>query len=187
MNLSHMVTVATSTLEALKFMHSQRIIHGNVTLRNLLITPNGYIKLCDFSAAQKYPYTCGNRGKLAYSAPELVRGGWAANKFGTAVDIYAFGITMIGELYNSLNVNSCVSFLCIPELLDDIVPYSALTRIEFIQIMKDCHFTPPTVQGLRFEWHATMFGKYVDKALDIHPLERWSASQLLEAFRKEEI
>ena len=100
MALSDILHIASSTLEALKFMHAREYIHCDVKLRNIILTQGGGIKLADFGAARKYPYDGGETGTLYFNAPELIRSNWSSERFGPGVDIYAFGITLIGKSRN---------------------------------------------------------------------------------------
>lgn len=68
------------TLSALSHAHAQGVIHRDVTPANLIVTPDGIVKLTDFGVAK----SCGDLeltsrgeviGSLHYMAPEQVKGG----------------------------------------------------------------------------------------------------------------
>ena len=100
--------VATSVLKALQFMHSHRILHCDVRLRHILLTDNGGVKLCGFGSTRSYPYLGGETGRLQYQAPELIRWNWTPEAYGPKVDIWAFGITMIGKFKLQLKICKCI-------------------------------------------------------------------------------
>ncbi len=68
------------TLSALSYAHSQGVIHRDVTPANLIITPEGIVKLTDFGVAKSVAdlelTRCGEVvGSLHYMAPEQIQGG----------------------------------------------------------------------------------------------------------------
>ena len=82
-------------LEALEEIHKQKIIHGDLSLGNLMRTPKGDVILIDFGAAKEYGIDRPNCSlsflKPDYAAPEQFhpRGGGADE--GPWTDVYAVG------------------------------------------------------------------------------------------------
>lgn len=71
-------------VSALKFLHENKILHGNLKPGNILLDKNFYPKVCDFLHCQKL-----NDTKLnAYLAPEVLQGEIGGN----ASDVFSFGI-----------------------------------------------------------------------------------------------
>lgn len=77
------------------YLHSRRIIHGDIKPENLLITAAGQVKICDFSVSQRFQ---GNNDELrrspgtpVYTAPECITG---TTYRGRAADIWAMGVTL---------------------------------------------------------------------------------------------
>lgn len=97
MVLADILHIAGSTLEALKFIHARGFIHCDVKLSNMILTFEGKVKLADFGAARRHPYMGIETGTIYFNAPEQIRSNWDIKDFGPAVDIYAFGITVIGK------------------------------------------------------------------------------------------
>ena len=79
--------------DALAFVHEKGFIHRDVCPRNLMVTPEGVVKLIDFGLAvpNKPEFRRpGNRaGTANYMAPELIKRAPTDEK----VDVFAFGVT----------------------------------------------------------------------------------------------
>ena len=91
-------TIAKQTLEALKFMHKQRVVHKDLKLSNILLSSTGVIKLCDFGIAQILPHAGApplkvekRIGTLGYMAPELLHPG---QPYSELVDVWSFGVVL---------------------------------------------------------------------------------------------
>ena len=80
-------------LQALDFLHSNKIMHRDVKPENLLLSRNGVLKLCDFGFARgtrqqaNYRYTDYVSTRW-YRAPELLVGDAC---YGYGVDVWALG------------------------------------------------------------------------------------------------
>ena len=63
-------------MQAVDYLHSNKIVHGDIKLSNIMIDLNGKIKLIDFGFST-FPYTKDNLikkfcGTPAYMSPELL-------------------------------------------------------------------------------------------------------------------
>jgi eukaryotic-like serine/threonine-protein kinase len=81
------------TLAALGYAHAQGVVHRDVTPANLLVTPEGQIKLTDFGLSKSYGdqlvTNCGEiLGSLPYLAPEQLKGVTHPDR---RSDLYAVG------------------------------------------------------------------------------------------------
>jgi hypothetical protein len=72
--------------------HAKQILHRDVKPQNLVLLPDGVVKVVDFGlAAEAEPGLAGSRiGTPHYMAPEI----WEARPAGTTSDVYALGITL---------------------------------------------------------------------------------------------
>ncbi|KAL3833334.1 hypothetical protein ACJIZ3_008070 [Penstemon smallii] len=78
-------------LKGLNFIHKFGYVHCDIKLQNILLTPNGGLKIADFGLAKRVGSENGSgfdlRGTPLYMSPEMVAGG----KQGTPADIWALG------------------------------------------------------------------------------------------------
>eukprot|EP00510_Aplanochytrium_minuta_P002384 CAMPEP_0184020576 /NCGR_PEP_ID=MMETSP0954-20121128/9423_1 /TAXON_ID=627963 /ORGANISM="Aplanochytrium sp, Strain PBS07" /LENGTH=402 /DNA_ID=CAMNT_0026302447 /DNA_START=161 /DNA_END=1369 /DNA_ORIENTATION=- len=82
--------------DAVRFLHSNGIIHRDIKEDNILVTEAGVPKLCDFGTACKYngiaiPYDSSYVGTESYSPPEIIQ----KKEYDTKVDVWALGVTML--------------------------------------------------------------------------------------------
>ncbi|TPX67165.1 hypothetical protein CcCBS67573_g07583 [Chytriomyces confervae] len=89
----------TQLVDGVGYLHSQSIIHRDIKAGNLLITPDGVVKISDFGVAERFSvYQSGNlmsdvfAGTHQFMAPEICEGidSFEAEK----VDIWACGVTL---------------------------------------------------------------------------------------------
>jgi tRNA A-37 threonylcarbamoyl transferase component Bud32 len=90
----HQSTVCDLTLqmcEILSYLHANKVIHRDFTPDNLMLSPDGRLKLIDFNVAQQIQSGATGTivGKHAYLPPEQFRG-----KATIQSDLYALGATM---------------------------------------------------------------------------------------------
>ena len=81
------------SLQALRFLHANGVIHGDVKPSNMLVDARGRVKLGDFGLARRASSEQGSllKGTTKYMAPELV-----SNQFGPigpASDLYSLGFS----------------------------------------------------------------------------------------------
>lgn len=89
------VTYIEQVLEALEYAHARQVVHRDVKPANMLLTPQGLVKLTDFGIArssndQSLTLTGTTTGSLAYMSPEQIKGeGTDARS-----DVYSVGISL---------------------------------------------------------------------------------------------
>ncbi|KAK8846200.1 hypothetical protein M9Y10_020206 [Tritrichomonas musculus] len=92
-NENQIKTIILGFLDAIRYLHSRGISHGDIKSENILLNKNNVAKLCDFGYCRT-TFIAGNESKngtLYYAAPELFRRG----EFDPLKsDIYAVGITL---------------------------------------------------------------------------------------------
>lgn len=92
------VNLIIQTLEALDYLHRRGIIHCDIKPGNVLVTPDGVVKLLDFGLATLRGESGSSMGTLPYTAPELLQeDGRGADELS---DLYAVGV-MAYELFSN--------------------------------------------------------------------------------------
>ena len=103
--------VVAHLCRAVEFLHAQNIIHRDIKISNILLSPDGYLRLCDFGVSTKMRSENSVRnscvGTLGYLAPEVIQ----EMPHSTAADIWSLGCTMLELLsgkkpYSDLNAGA---------------------------------------------------------------------------------
>ena len=93
-DLRSRLRIALQTARALRYIHTQRIIHRDVKPENIHVTPDGVVKLMDFGIAKTDGMAMTRVGFVLgtpyYMSPEQIRG----QAVDQCVDVYAFGILL---------------------------------------------------------------------------------------------
>jgi serine/threonine protein kinase len=105
--------------EALAVAHAAQIVHRDIKPDNVMVRPDGYVKLLDFGLAKVQPEMLGLQpaartteagvllGTLAYMAPEQARGDLITQE----ADVFALGV-MLYELITGPSCNRRSSQPC---------------------------------------------------------------------------
>mmetsp|Transcript_14670 Transcript_14670/g.31983 ORF Transcript_14670/g.31983 Transcript_14670/m.31983 type:complete len:596 (+) Transcript_14670:137-1924(+) len=102
LQMSHadIIRIFREMLQGIKHLHSCNVAHRDVKLDNFLVGDDGIVKIADFGLA----IACSPNSKLTgvagtppYMAPEMLWG----QRYGTKVDLWAFGTTAYVILYGS--------------------------------------------------------------------------------------
>ena len=106
MPLESLKTTLAHGLRALKFLHSNGIVHGDVKPSNMMIDRRRRVKLGDFGLARRVSNEQGSliKGTTKYMAPEVVSDEFG--EVGPASDLYSLGFAayelMCGENFEEL-------------------------------------------------------------------------------------
>jgi serine/threonine protein kinase len=93
--------VIGAVADALRAAHSQKIIHGDISSRNILISELGQVKLSDFGQARSLGVSTmltRNKGSIDYLAPER----WEGAPTSREADVFALGI-LVYEILSGEN------------------------------------------------------------------------------------
>lgn len=106
LNLDYVRIALFHSLQALKFLHANGVIHGDIKPSNLLIDKRGRIKLGDFGMARRAGNEDGSllKGTTKYMAPEVVSDQFG--RVGPHSDLYSLGFSiyelLCGENFETL-------------------------------------------------------------------------------------
>jgi serine/threonine protein kinase len=98
--LDRVIGVGAQLAGALAYAHARGVIHRDVKPANVLLRPDGRVKLADFGIARLIGDASGHTrtgqaiGTAAYLAPEQVTG----DELGGAADVYALGLVLLEAL-----------------------------------------------------------------------------------------
>ena len=87
--------IAAQVCEALEYAHAHGVIHRDVKPQNILLTPEGDVKVTDFGIARALSSATITQtgtvlGSVQYLSPEQARGGTV----GRAADLYSLGVVL---------------------------------------------------------------------------------------------
>ncbi|KAL7889863.1 hypothetical protein AOLI_G00021210 [Acnodon oligacanthus] len=154
--------VCKQTLEALAYLHENKIIHRDLKAGNILFTSDGDVKLADFGVSAKNTKTLQRRdsfiGTPYWMAPEVVMCETSKDRpYDYKADIWSLGITLI-------------------ELAQIEPPNHEMNPMRVL--LKIAKSEPPTL--LQPSRWSPEFSDFLKKALDKNVDQRWSATQLLQ-------
>ncbi|NWI94075.1 SLK kinase, partial [Pitta sordida] len=154
--------VCRQTLEALNYLHENKVIHRDLKAGNILFTLDGDIKLADFGVSAKNTRTIQRRdsfiGTPYWMAPEVVMCETSKDRpYDYKADIWSLGITLI-------------------EMAQIEPPHHELNPMRVL--LKIAKSDPPTL-AQPSKWSSD-FKDFLKKCLEKNVDARWSATQLLQ-------
>ncbi|KAJ8402756.1 hypothetical protein AAFF_G00364280 [Aldrovandia affinis] len=154
--------VCRQTLEALAYLHENKVIHRDLKAGNILFSQDGDIKLADFGVSAKNTKTLQRRdsfiGTPYWMAPEVVMCETSKDRpYDYKADIWSLGVTLI-------------------ELAQIEPPNHEMNPMRVL--LKIAKAEPPTLMQPS-RW-SPEFSDFLRKALDKNVDNRWSTAQLLQ-------
>ncbi|KAM5324067.1 STE20-like serine/threonine-protein kinase isoform 2-T2 [Glossophaga mutica] len=158
---SQIQVVCRQTLEALNYLHDNKIIHRDLKAGNILLTLDGDIKLADFGVSAKNTRTIQRRdsfiGTPYWMAPEVVMCETSKDRpYDYKADVWSLGITLI-------------------EMAEIEPPHHELNPMRVL--LKIAKSEPPTL-AQPSKWSSN-FKDFLKKCLEKNVDSRWTTSQLL--------
>ncbi|XP_004631567.1 STE20-like serine/threonine-protein kinase isoform X2 [Octodon degus] len=159
---SQIQVVCKQTLEALSYLHDNKIIHRDLKAGNILFTLDGDIKLADFGVSAKNTRTIQRRdsfiGTPYWMAPEVVMCETSKDRpYDYKADVWSLGITLI-------------------EMAEIEPPHHELNPMRVL--LKIAKSEPPTL-AQPSRWSSN-FKDFLKKCLEKNVDARWTTSQLLQ-------
>ncbi|XP_059215698.1 STE20-like serine/threonine-protein kinase isoform X2 [Centropristis striata] len=154
--------VCRQTLEALLYLHENKVIHRDLKAGNILLSLDGEVKLADFGVSAKNTKTLQRRdsfiGTPYWMAPEVVMCETSKDRpYDYKADIWSLGVTLI-------------------ELAQVEPPNHEMNPMRVL--LKIAKSEPPTLMHPS-RW-SPEFNDFLRKALDKNVDNRWSTLQLLQ-------
>ncbi|XP_062863575.1 serine/threonine-protein kinase PAK 4 [Trichomycterus rosablanca] len=150
-------TVCEAVLQALAYLHSQGVVHRDIKSDSILLSLDGRIKLSDFGFCAQISKDIPKRKSLVgtpyWMAPEVI----SKSPYGTEVDVWSMGIMVV-------------------EMVDGEPPYFSETPVIAMKRLRD--EPAPTIRNV--QQVSPMLKDFLDRMLTRDPLERASATDLLE-------
>jgi serine/threonine protein kinase len=142
------VSIATQVAAALDEAHKHRVVHRDIKPQNIIIAPNGLVKVTDFGVARVMGETTMTQhgtfmGTAPYMAPDHIFGG-----VDTRSDIYSLGIVLY-------------------QMLTGAVPFNADTPWATLELHKSASLPP--LNGLRADarpWLVRITNRCLEKRPD---------------------
>jgi len=98
------VKVAYDVAASMAYLHSKKIMHRNITSKNILVAENWVVKLCDFGFSRKVPSSAKHHlslcGTDSYMAPEIIFG----MEYNQKADVFSYGI-LLCEIITRVDIN----------------------------------------------------------------------------------
>jgi len=147
--------ILSSLVQGLAYLHANKVLHRDIKCANLLMNPQGEVKLADFGIARLLEgnITFSTYGTPHWMAPEI----WAESGYDYAADIWSMGIT---------------AYECVEgePPYEDVGPMAVYLQVKQKGAPR---FSNP-------EDYSAEFVSFVNACLEMNPKNRPTAAQLLE-------
>ncbi|KAJ3079706.1 Serine/threonine kinase, partial [Quaeritorhiza haematococci] len=114
---------ACEVLLAVEYFHKNNIIYRDLKLDNILMTPEGHIKVADYGICKEdMPYGSTTRtfcGTPDYMAPEILQN----KRYGRAVDWWSFGVLIYVMLFGKYPFHGEDEYEILDTILADAIEY----------------------------------------------------------------
>lgn len=168
------VDLAYEVIEAIRYMHSLNIIHGDIKLENCLLQesnkdePKWKLYVCDFGMSHdifndnpNVPNAPSNIGSLPYASPELL----TDNQISYKSDVWAFGVMIYTMLLGKL-------------------PFKNGSEAKLKELIKSGHFDIEALHFLDRYEHYIPLRNIICGCLEVDISKRWNISQIEHVLRK---
>ncbi|KAI6678654.1 hypothetical protein NL676_039450 [Syzygium grande] len=101
---SHVSEFTRQIVNALKYLHDQKVVHRDIKCANILVDASGSVKLADFGMAEAIKMSAAQtvKGTAFWMAPEIInprlRSSQSNGSYGLEVDIWSLGCTVLEML-----------------------------------------------------------------------------------------
>jgi serine/threonine protein kinase len=93
--------------KGIKYLHANNVIHRDLKCLNIIVQPDGVVKICDFGVSKfldPFDRTTTRLGTPYYLAPEVIMGNGGYNH---SADMWSAGIVLYHMLTREYPVNGC--------------------------------------------------------------------------------
>lgn len=158
LSLDRSLDYTNQILAGLNHAHSFGVIHRDIKPQNIMITPNGQVKIMDFGLAMNLTdttitYDTSVFGSVYYIAPEIAQKGSGDAR----VDIYSVGIVLY-------------------EMLTGELPYTGDSPIAIALQHVEGDYTPIDEIDEEIPYEVA---RIVDKAMAVNPVNRYSSAKIM--------
>lgn len=155
-------TLAGQLVDALHYLHSNRIIHRDMKPQNILIAADGTVKLCDFGFAramsQNTVVLTSIKGTPLYMAPELVQ----EKPYNHAVDLWSLGVILYELFVGKPPFYTSSIYALIKQIVHDPPVYPSSMSGPFKSFLKGLLEKDP---NRRLDWPEIMNHPFVAKSV----------------------
>ncbi len=158
LSLDRALDYTNQILAGLNHAHSFGVIHRDIKPQNIMITPNGQVKIMDFGLAMNLTdttitYDTSVFGSVYYIAPEIAQKGSGDAR----VDIYSVGIVLY-------------------EMLTGELPYTGDSPIAIALQHVEGDYTPIDEIDEEIPYEVA---RIVDKAMAVNPVNRYGSAKIM--------